>query len=125
MDDAYGRDIAAVEAIETRGTAYLVLSLVRDGELEADDARETLEAMLDAGGHCRQPLVESALEAGRVSSWRSRESDPRQAWLTSYLKQSVYSVWGVSETGFLTVGSDWYAPLNGTMFGTKSYSIPT
>jgi predicted nucleic acid-binding protein len=61
MDDAYGRDIAAVEAIETRGTAYLVLSLVRDDELEADDARETLEAMLDAGWHCSPSLYSKLL----------------------------------------------------------------
>ena len=61
MDDAYGRDIADVEDTETRGTAYLVLSLVRDGELEADDARETLEAMLDAGWHCSPRLYSKVL----------------------------------------------------------------
>jgi predicted nucleic acid-binding protein len=61
MDDGYGRDIADVEGIETRGTAYLVLSLVRDGELEADDARETLEAMIDAGWHCSPSLYSKLL----------------------------------------------------------------
>jgi predicted nucleic acid-binding protein len=61
MDDGYGRDIADVEGIETRGTAYLVLSLVRDDELEADDARETLEAMLDAGWHCSPSLYSKLL----------------------------------------------------------------
>jgi predicted nucleic acid-binding protein len=61
MDDAYGRDIADVEGIKTRGTAYLVLSLVRDDELEADDARETLEAMLDAGWHCSPSLYSKLL----------------------------------------------------------------
>jgi predicted nucleic acid-binding protein len=61
MDDAYGRDIAEVEGIETKGTAYLVLSLVRDDELEADDARETLEAMLEAGWHCSPSLYSKLL----------------------------------------------------------------
>jgi len=68
MDDAYGRDIADVEGIKTRGTAYLVLSLVRDDELEADDARETLEAMLDAGWHCSPSLYSKLLsKIGRSS----------------------------------------------------------
>lgn len=61
MDDRYGRDIADVEGIDTRGTAYLVLSLVRDDELETDDARETLEAMLNAGWHCSPGLYSNLL----------------------------------------------------------------
>ena len=61
MDDGYGRDIADVEGIETRGTAFLVLSLVRDDELEADDARETLEAMLDTGWYCSPSLYSKLL----------------------------------------------------------------
>jgi predicted nucleic acid-binding protein len=61
MDDAHGRDVADVEAIETRGTASLVLSLVRDDELDADVARETLEAMLDAGWHCSPRLYSKLL----------------------------------------------------------------
>lgn len=52
MDEAYGRDVAAVEGIETRGTAYLLLSLVKNDEVTADAARETLDAMLDAGWYC-------------------------------------------------------------------------
>jgi len=61
MDDAYGRDIADVEGIETRGTAYLVLALVRDNELSEEEARETLEAMLDAGWHCSPTLYAKLL----------------------------------------------------------------
>ena len=61
MDDAYGRNIADVEAIDTWGTAALVLSLVRDDELEADDARETLEVMLDSGWHCSPRLYAKLL----------------------------------------------------------------
>jgi len=61
MDDAYGRDIADVEGIETRGTAHLVLALVRDDELPGEEARETLEAMLDAGWHCSPALYAKLL----------------------------------------------------------------
>lgn len=61
MDETYGRDIAAVEDIETRGTAYLILSLVRDDELTATMARDTLDAMLDAGWYCRPDLYAKLL----------------------------------------------------------------
>jgi len=61
MDDAYGRDVADVEDIDTQGTAALVLSLVQEDELGADDARETLEAMLDAGWHCSPRLYAKLL----------------------------------------------------------------
>lgn len=56
MDEAYGRDVAAVEGIETRGTAYLLLTLVRIGEITADVARETLDGILDAGWYCSPDL---------------------------------------------------------------------
>lgn len=56
MDEAYGRTVAEVEDIQTRGTAYLVLLLVRDGNLSTGDAKETLEAMLDAGWYCQPDL---------------------------------------------------------------------
>ncbi|MDL0130815.1 DUF3368 domain-containing protein [Halobacterium salinarum] len=56
MDDAYGRDIADVEGINTRGTAYLLLSLVRDDRLSATDARATLDEMLEAGWYCQPDL---------------------------------------------------------------------
>ena len=56
MDEAHSRDVAAVEGIETRGTAYLLLLLVKNGEITADVARETLDAMLDAGWYCSPDL---------------------------------------------------------------------
>jgi predicted nucleic acid-binding protein len=52
MDEAYGRDVADIEDIQTRGTAYIVLSLVADGVLPSTDARATIDAMLDAGWYC-------------------------------------------------------------------------
>jgi len=52
MDEAYGRDVAAVEGIATRGTAYLVLKLAKRGTIDVDDARTTIDAMLEAGWYC-------------------------------------------------------------------------
>ena len=56
MDEAYGRDVAGVEGIETRGTAYLLLLLVKRGEITAEEARQTLDEMLDAGWYCSPDL---------------------------------------------------------------------
>ncbi|RQG99235.1 DUF3368 domain-containing protein [Natrarchaeobius oligotrophus] len=52
MDDAYGRNAADVEGIETRGTAYVVLLAAKKGEIDADEARETIDAMVDRGWYC-------------------------------------------------------------------------
>ncbi|WP_276299039.1 DUF3368 domain-containing protein [Halorussus lipolyticus] len=56
MDEQHGREIAEVEGIETRGTAYLLLSLVKRGDLPTEEARETIDRMLDAGWHCSPNL---------------------------------------------------------------------
>lgn len=61
MDEAYGRTIAETEGIETRGTAYLVLSRVKDGELASEDAREVIDEMVDAGWHCSTDLYAKVL----------------------------------------------------------------
>ena len=61
MDEAYGRTVAEVEAIQTGGTDYLVLSLVRDGEHSTGDAEETLDEMLDAGWYCQPDLYAKLL----------------------------------------------------------------
>lgn len=52
MDEGYGRDVAATEGLTTRGTAYLIVRLVRDGTLDAAAAQDTIDAMLDAGWYC-------------------------------------------------------------------------
>ncbi|WEL22049.1 DUF3368 domain-containing protein [Halorhabdus sp. BNX81] len=49
MDGQYGRDVAAAEGIETRGTAYLVLRSLKRDAITAEEARETIDAMVDAG----------------------------------------------------------------------------
>ena len=56
MDEQYGRDVAAAEGIETRGTAYLLLRSLQRGTITAADARETIDAMIDAGWYCAPDL---------------------------------------------------------------------
>jgi len=52
MDESHGRAVADTEDVTTRGTAYVVLWLVREGEIGAADGRETIDAMLDNGWYC-------------------------------------------------------------------------
>ncbi|WP_254762069.1 DUF3368 domain-containing protein [Natrinema marinum] len=52
MDEQHGRAVARSEGISTRGTAYLVLSLVKDGHIDVREARTTFETMLDEGWYC-------------------------------------------------------------------------
>ncbi len=62
MDEQHSRAVARTEGISTRGTAYLVLSLVRDGHIEAREARTTFEAMLDGGWYCSPNQYAKILE---------------------------------------------------------------
>ena len=61
MDEGYGRRIAETEAVETRGTAYIVLSRVKEGTLAPEDAREIVDAMVESGWHCSTDLYAKVL----------------------------------------------------------------
>ena len=54
MDEKRGRNVAEVENIEVRGTAYLLLVAVKNDEheLSAEEAREILDAMVESGWYC-------------------------------------------------------------------------
>jgi len=56
MDEAAGRRVAAVEEIETRVTASLVLRCVKTGHLSVPEARETIDAIIEAGWYCTPDL---------------------------------------------------------------------
>lgn len=56
MDEQYGRTVADSEGVPTRGTAYLVLRLVEADVIGAEEARETIDAMIDAGWYCAPDL---------------------------------------------------------------------
>lgn len=59
MDETYGRDVAAAEEIPTRGTAYLVLWLLRADRIDGSEASEIIDAMLDEGWYCAPDLYKS------------------------------------------------------------------
>lgn len=61
MDESYGRNIADTENVQTRGTAYLLLASVKRHDLSAEEARETIDAMLDAGWYCAPDLYAKIL----------------------------------------------------------------
>jgi predicted nucleic acid-binding protein len=71
MDEAYGRDVAAVEGIGTRGTAYLLVLLVRRSAITPGTARETLDGMLDAGWYCSPDLF--ATLVGKLEELQGEE----------------------------------------------------
>lgn len=56
VDERYGRTVARVETVPTRGTAYLVLGLLRDGAITAAEAQATIDEMIDAGWYCSPDL---------------------------------------------------------------------
>lgn len=61
MDETYGRDVAAVEDITTRGTAYILLSLAKDGVVTPEDARTTIDTMVDSGWYCAPDMYAAIL----------------------------------------------------------------
>ena len=56
MDEAAGRSAATVEGIETRGTAFLILTAVKNDGLEAETGRETIDAMIEVGWYLTPEL---------------------------------------------------------------------
>lgn len=56
MDERRGRGAARVENIPVHGTAFLVLALLREGELSQDETLAAIDEMIDAGWHCSTDL---------------------------------------------------------------------
>ncbi|WP_259533993.1 DUF3368 domain-containing protein [Halalkaliarchaeum sp. AArc-CO] len=56
VDQDVGRSVAEVEGIETRGTAFLVLSAVKEGTIAPEAERETIDAMVDRGWYLAPDL---------------------------------------------------------------------
>jgi len=52
MDEKRGRTVADAEGIEVRGTAYLLLTAVKEGEITAEEGQEVLDAMVESGWYC-------------------------------------------------------------------------
>jgi predicted nucleic acid-binding protein len=62
MDEQYGRTVADAESVDTRGTAYLVLRSLKAEQISAETARETIDAMMDAGWYCAPDLYARILQ---------------------------------------------------------------
>lgn len=56
MDERSGRVIADAEGIETRGTAFVILELLRNGSLSVDETRETIDEIVASGWYCAPDL---------------------------------------------------------------------
>ncbi|OYR85713.1 DUF3368 domain-containing protein [Halorubrum distributum] len=56
MDESAGRSAAEVEGVETRGTAYLVLAAVKDGQLSKAEGRDAVDAVIDHGWYVAPDL---------------------------------------------------------------------
>lgn len=61
LDEGHARRVADAVDVGTRSTAYLVLLAVERGDLSADEARDAIDAMLDAGWHCSPDLYAQVL----------------------------------------------------------------
>lgn len=62
MDEAVGRSAAAVEDIETRGTAFVVLSAVSSGTIAPDEGRAIIDAMIEKGWYVAPDLYTKILQ---------------------------------------------------------------
>ena len=56
IDETVGQSAADVEGIETRGTAYLVLSAVKCGHLSPEAGREMIDAIIESGWYVAPDL---------------------------------------------------------------------
>ena len=56
MDEAAGRSAAIVEGIETRGTAFLVLTAVKESIIKTEAGREIIDGMIEAGWYLAPDL---------------------------------------------------------------------
>ena len=61
IDEAHGRSVANTEGVTTRGTAYVVLWLIRVGAISAAEGREIIDAMLDTGWYCAPDMYAKLL----------------------------------------------------------------
>ena len=62
MDESAGRSAAEVEDIETRGTAYLVLAAVKDGQLSKAEGRDAIDVMIDHGWYVAPDVYTKIVE---------------------------------------------------------------
>jgi len=62
MDETAGRNAATARGVETRGTAFIILTLQKKKILTREQAENTLNQMIDAGWYCSTDLYKEILE---------------------------------------------------------------
>ncbi|MFC7116585.1 DUF3368 domain-containing protein [Natronoarchaeum sp. GCM10025703] len=71
MDETYGRDVAAIEGITTRGTAFLILKFAQSNAISVDEARTVIDAMIDEGWYCAPDVYTKILR--KLDSFSEQE----------------------------------------------------
>lgn len=61
MDETFGRSVADTEGVETRGTAFLVVSQVADGPLSATEGKAIVDDIVEAGWYCSTDLYRKVI----------------------------------------------------------------
>lgn len=61
MDERNGRSIAEAEGVATRGTAFVVLSRVRDGAVSPEEGKAIIDALIEGEWYCSTDLYRKIL----------------------------------------------------------------
>ncbi len=61
LDEEYARTIAGIEDIDNRGTIFLIVRLLRQKEMDPDDAKRTVDTMIDCGWYCSLDLYKEIM----------------------------------------------------------------
>lgn len=62
MDEEYGRNIAEVEGIQTRGTEFIILKLLKKDILTGEEAKETVDRIIEEGWYCSTSLYKEIID---------------------------------------------------------------
>ncbi|MFB6158067.1 MAG: DUF3368 domain-containing protein [Candidatus Nanohalobium sp.] len=61
MDEENGRNVADIRGIETRGTAFIVLRMQKRKVISEEEAKETVDSMIDEGWYCSTDLYKEII----------------------------------------------------------------
>lgn len=61
MDERIGRTVAEAEGVQTRGTAFVVLSRVRDGAISAEEGKAIIDELVEGEWYCSTDLYRKIL----------------------------------------------------------------
>jgi predicted nucleic acid-binding protein len=62
MEEENGRNVADVRGIETRGTAFIVLKMQKEGIISQNEAEKTIDHMIDEGWYCSTDLYKEIMK---------------------------------------------------------------